>query len=213
MTNSSPELRLWFMDWHGTMLDHDPVRDFFVRSPFQPDLLPDISALTPLPFTLPAKIRWEKRLSMPRPFPDMEILEKENNLVFILLPGTPYQMISAPDAFRPPNGFIGLHSHNRLEWETFLPLTEFMLRGLFRLESDKLQLQTEQDDIPLPALTITEGFMGHLGPHTLPLNRNLETFVQIGRASLSTPQPFTLRLDNEESLTLVIRARPDTIGQ
>ena len=200
MTETAPTLRLWFMDWFGWMLDHNSLKDALGRTPFQEGRLPGLSASIPLPFQLPCRPTLEKRISMPRPFPEMELREIAPNRVVFFIPQSGTYLRSSPT----DTNSIDLWASEAKEWETFFPMTVEMLRGLsLILKSDILKLKddTGQD---LPAPTLRHGFMLQFGNRSLPLFLNTAALIQIGQimpgsstrlaltwAAEAPPVPFT----------------------
>lgn len=177
MTDPTPTLRLWLLDWHGQMLDHDPVRDAPRRSPFQSGRLPGLSVVVPVPFHLPCRPFMEKRVSMPRPFPEMEMQEKAKNQIVFFIPKTGTYLRNAPGG---PDG-VDYFAPAPKNWETFFPLTLEMLRGLsLIMTADSVKLEDDtQHSLPIP--TIQTGFLLRFGDRTLPLFLNTAALNQIGR--------------------------------
>ncbi|MBS1075417.1 hypothetical protein JK176_11025 [Gluconobacter sp. Dm-73] len=177
MTETPPTLRLWFMDWFGWMLDHDSLKDALCRTPFKEGRLPGLSATVPLPFQLPCNPSLEKRISLPRPFPEMELRELASNHVVFFIPQTGTYLRSSPTG---PNS-IDLWAPEPKEWEKFFPMTMEMLRGLsLFLRSDLINLQDDAGNA-LPAPTLQQGFVLQFGDRTLPLFLNTTTLIQIGQ--------------------------------
>lgn len=175
MTETAPTLRLWFMDWFGSLLNHNPLKDIVSRSPFQPGRLPGLSAIVPAPLQLPCRPFMEKRVSMPRPFPEMEMQELPHNRVAFFLPKHNTYLISVPFA---PDA-VDYYSPAQKEWETFLPLTVEMLRGLSLLMTpDSLKLEDDTGTV-LPVPLFEEGMTLRFGDRHLPLFLNTEALIRI----------------------------------
>ncbi len=177
MTETTPTLRLWFMDWFGWMLDHNSVRDALDRTPFQEGRLPGLSIAVPLPFHLPCRPLLEKRISMPRPFPEMEMQEFLPNRVVFFIPRTSTYLRSSPLGPEPVD-FLALEPGG---WEIFFPMTIEMLRGLsLILKPNTVKLQDDAGH-DLPAPTLQQGFMLQFGDRHLPLFLNTTALIQIGQ--------------------------------
>lgn len=188
MTETSPTLRLWFMGWYGEMLDHDPLKDAVTHTPFQPGRLPGLSAVVAAPFRLPCQPFMEKRVSMPRAFPEMEMQELPHNRVAFFVPKTrtylrmtPHQGSSADYLASTPLG-----------WETFLPLTLEMLRGLSLLVTpNALKLEDDTSE-HLPSPTIHEQITLQFGERNLPLFLNTDALTRIGQIMPGTSASIEL---------------------
>ncbi|MBF0890841.1 hypothetical protein HKD28_05305 [Gluconobacter sp. LMG 1744] len=177
MTETPPTLRLWFMDWFGWMLDHNSVRDALDRTPFQEGRLPGLSTAVPLPFQLPCPPVLEKRVSMPRPFPEMEMQEFPPNRVVFFIPRTGTYLRSSPLGPEP----VDFWAPKPGEWEIFFPMTVEMLRGLsLILKPNTVKLQDDAGNT-LPTPTLQQGFVLQFGDRTLPLFLNTTTLIQIGQ--------------------------------
>lgn len=177
MTETTPTLRLWFMDWFGWMLDHNSLKDALGRTPFQEGRFPGLSASIPLPFQLPCRPTLEKRISMPRTFPEMELREIAPNRVVFFIPQSGTYLRSSPTG---PNS-IDLWAPEAKEWETFFPMTVEMLRGLsLILKPNTVKLQDDAGH-DLPAPTLQQGFMLQFGDRHLPLFLNTTALIQIGQ--------------------------------
>lgn len=188
MTDTSPTLRLWFMDWHGWMLDHDPLKDAPTRTLFQPGRLPGLCAIVPTAFQFPCRPFMEKRVSMPRAFPEMEMQELPHNRVAFFLPKSETYLISVPFG----SGFVDYHSPAQKEWETFLPLTLEMLRGLSLLVTpDALKLEDDTgEELPTPALH--EQMTLRFGERNLSLFLNTNALTRIGQIMPGTSASIEL---------------------
>ncbi|WP_149026774.1 hypothetical protein [Gluconobacter albidus] len=177
MTETPPTLRLWFMDWFGWMLDHNSLKDALCRTPFQEGRLPGLSASVPLPFQLPCRPLLEKRISMPRPFPEMELREHAPNRVVFFLPQSGTYLRSAPTGA----DSIDFGAPEPREWETFFPMTMEMLRGLsLILKPDIVSLKDDAGH-SLPAPALQHGFTLQFGDRSLPLFLNTAALIQIGQ--------------------------------
>lgn len=177
MTDPTPTLRLWLMDWYGWMLDHDPLRDVPTRTPFQPGRLPGLSAVVPATFQLPCRPFMEKRVSMPRSFPELEMQELPQNRVAFLVPKTGTYLRIAPI----PTSSVDYLASRPLGWETFLPLTMEMLRGLSLLMTpDALRLENDTGTF-LPTPVFIEEMTLRFGDRDLPLFLNTAALIQIGQ--------------------------------
>ncbi|MBS1104383.1 hypothetical protein JK202_15500 [Gluconobacter sp. Dm-62] len=177
MTETTPTLRLWFMDWHGWMLDHNPLKDFPSRSPFLAGSLPGLCAVVPVPLQLPCYPAMEKRVSMPRPFPAMQMQEILHNRVVFFMPDRKTYMRSSPGG----HDTLDWVSPRSEEWETFFPLTIEMLRGLSLLLTDgTLRLESDTDTV-FPTPTLQNGFMLQFGDRSLPLFLNTAALNQISQ--------------------------------
>lgn len=193
MTDPTPTLRLWFMDWHGQMLDHNPLKDAPSRAPFQPGRLPGLCAVVPVPFQLPCRPFMEKRISMPRPFPELEMQELSHNRVIFFIPKTGTYLRSAPSG----QNSVDYGAPVSQEWENFFPMTTEMLRGLsLILTAHAIRLENEAQDI-LPLPTLHEGFILRFGDKNLPLFVNTAALKQIGQLAPgnSTPVSLTWQID------------------
>lgn len=176
MSETPPTLRLWFMDWYGWMLDHDPLKDAPNRTPFQPGRLPGLSAVVPAPFQLPCRPFMEKRVSMPKPFPELEMQELPHNRIAFLVPRTGTYLRATPHL----NASADYLAPHPLGWETFLPLTMEMLRGLSLLMTpDAVKLEDEAGAF-LPAPSFAEEMTLRFGDRSLPLFLNTAALIQIG---------------------------------
>lgn len=188
MTDPTPTLRLWFMDWHGWMLDHNPLRDAPSRTPFQPGRLPGLCAVVPVPFLLPCRPFMEKRISMPRLFPELEMQELSHNQVIFFSPGTGTYLRSAPSGQNSVDYDAPVHQ----AWETFFPMTVEMLRGLsLILTAHAISLEDEAQDI-LPLPTLHEGFILRFEDKDLPLFLNTAALKQIGQLMPGNSAPVSL---------------------
>ena len=177
MTETAPTLRLWFMDWFGWMLDHNSLKDSLCRTPFQEGQLPGLSASVPLPFHLPCRLFLEKRISMPRLFPEMELREITLNRMVFFIPRTGTYLRCAPSGTES----VDLMAPEPKEWEMFFPMTLDMLRGLsLILKPNTVKLQDDAGhDLPTP--TLQQGFMLQFGDRHLPLFLNTAALIQIGQ--------------------------------
>ncbi|MFT8716421.1 hypothetical protein [Gluconobacter potus] len=188
MTETHPTLRLWFMDWHGGMLDHDPLKDAPTRTPFQPGRLPGLCAIVPPAFQFPCRPFMEKRVSMPRAFPEMEMQELPHNRVAFFLPRHKTYLISVPFG----SGLVDYYSPAQKEWETFLPLTLEMLRGLSLLITpDTLKLEDDTGEY-LPTPTLHEQMTLRFGERNLPLFLNTDALTRIGQIMPGTTASIDL---------------------
>ncbi|GBR49678.1 hypothetical protein [Gluconobacter roseus] len=189
MTETIPTLRLWFMDWHGWMLDHNPLTDTFSHNPFQPGRLPGLNAVVPVPFQLPCHPVMEKRISMPRPFPELEMQELSHNQVIFLVPKTGTYLRSVPSG----QNRVDYAAPAPQAWETFFPMTIEMLRGLSLILTahHAIRLENEaQDLLPLP--TLHEGFILRFEDKDLPLFLNTAALKQIGQLMPGNSAPVSL---------------------
>ncbi|WP_206034379.1 hypothetical protein [Gluconobacter kondonii] len=197
MTETPPTLRLWFMDWFGWMLDHNSVRDALDRTPFQEGRLPGLSTAVPLPFQLPCRPVLEKRISMPRPFPEMEMQEFLPNRVVFFIPRTGTYLRSSPLGPEPVD-FLAPEPGG---WEIFFPMTVEMLRGLsLILKPNIVKLQDDAGhDLPTP--TLQQGFMLQFGDRHLPLFLNTTALIQIGQIMPGATAKIALTWDtNAQSI-------------
>ena len=199
MTETPPTLRLWFMDWHGWMLDHDPLKDAPTRTPFQPGRLPGLCALVPEAFQFPCRPFMEKRVSMPQAFPEMEIQELPHNRVAFFLPEHETYLISVPFGA----GLVDYYSPHQNEWETFLPLTLEMLRGLSLLVMpDALKLEDDTgEDLPTPP--VHDQMTLRFGERSLPLFLNTDALTQISQIMPGTSASIELTWQIDTAPTLV----------
>ncbi|QDH16920.1 hypothetical protein [Swingsia samuiensis] len=177
MTDTTTK-RLWFMDWHGWVLDHNLARDFFSRHPFQPGSYPGLSIIVPSDFTLPTEVTFKKQISMPRAFPLLTMGDAGENLVFFKNEKTNTYMSSSPHE---KSREITLDSPNCAGWEYFLPLSENLLRGISSLlVPSALTIVDSASQSVLSTLKIHDGFIGQLSETSFALNENLEALEKIG---------------------------------
>lgn len=204
MSQTLPKTRLWFMDWHGRVLDHDPISDYFSPTPFQPGVYPGISAKIALPLNLPCDITFEKRVSMPRPLPVFEALDAGNGLIIFQEKELKTFLISAPV---PGTGRIGTDSTNPGEWERFLPMTEDAMRGLSTLlVSQTASLIDVETGKVLSAIRPGEGFLWVLGDTSIPLTANIQNIEQIGRLPARHEAEISfIRNDDQPPLRVHVR--------
>ncbi|GBR67697.1 hypothetical protein GKA01_06970 [Gluconobacter kanchanaburiensis NBRC 103587] len=192
MTESSPNIRLWFMDWYGWMLDHDPLKDTPTRTPFQPGRLPGLSAVVPAPLSFPCSPVMEKRVSMPRPFPELEMQELSNNRVAFFVPRSGTYLRSVPV----PTPYVDYTGSTPLGWESFLPLTLNMLRGLSLIMTPgALRIENGTGDL-LTAPSFEEEMTLRFGDRTFPLFLNPAALSQLGQLAAGQSASLSVTWEN-----------------
>lgn len=208
MSEPTPTQQLWFMDWYGWMLDHDPLKDAVTRNLFQPGRLPGLSAVVPAPLVLPCRPLMQKRVSMPRPFRELELQEWPDNRVVFFVPKTATYLRSVPVA----PSFVDYLPAEPGGWETFLPLTLDMLRGLSLLMTpDMLKLEDEAG-VFLPAPVFAEEMTLRFGDRFLPLHHNTPVLTQIGQIMPGDTAQLSLTWQDETTPTPFSAHRQTTSG-
>ena len=203
--SETPSLtRVWFMDWHGRVLSHDPIRDDFSPAPFQPGIYPGLSALVAFPLTFPCGVTLEKRVSMPRLLPELEMRETPQGFVCLVTKKHNTYLISAPG-----HGGILTNSTNLGEWEQLLIMQQDFMRGLSTLMvPDKATLIDTQNDQPLSPLQLSSGFVGEVNGKRLSLKRNLQAIEHLGRIPAGQTADLTFHEEDEKSPMTVRIQRP-----
>ncbi|MXV45131.1 hypothetical protein GS501_08790 [Saccharibacter sp. 17.LH.SD] len=128
MSDSTLLTHLWLLDWFGHIIDHDPIRDELIRRPFTPYNYPDLFALAPLPLKLPATAMLRKRSTLPRAFPDLEMVDAGDNLI-----GLRVKERNSWFSINPRNELTHFNAASLMGWEKFSPLTIEMFNGLSAL--------------------------------------------------------------------------------
>lgn len=203
--NATPSLtRLWFMDWHGRVLSHDPIRDDFSQAPFEPGIHPSLSAQLPVPLHLPCSVALEKRVSMPRPLPRFEMQAAPNGLVCFQVEDKGTYLKSARF---PQGGEVVATSPQIAQWEYFLPMSENFLRGLSALlVPQAATLTNPQTGEAFSVIQLHSGFIGEINGKRLSLVKNTSAIEQLG--SLAAGQTADISFQEEDHDTpLIIRVQ------
>lgn len=143
-----------------------------------------LSTLVPIPFEGTCRPVLEKRISMPRPLPKIEMVEHEENQVCFRLPAHDTYLKSVPDA--PVRSIMYYEATTPLGWETFFPMTFDMLSGLTRLFNSaalgpqRLTMLDEAGTL-LTEPVLLEGFRLRFEDRVVPLYRNLAALNRLGR--------------------------------
>lgn len=196
--------RLWFMDWHGRVLSHDPIRDDFAAASFQPGIHSGLSALVPFPLNLPCDVTLEKRVSMPRLLPELEMLSAPNGLVCFQAKGTGHYLKSVPGG-----GEVVIHSSNLADWEYFLPMSEDFLRGLSALLVPQAATLTDtQTGQNLPPLQLQPGCIGEMDGTRLSLAKNTQAIEQLGRLPAGQTEDIPFHVEGNDHLLTIRVQRP-----
>lgn len=199
--------RLWFMDWHGWVLSHDPVQDFFSPAPFKPGIHPGVSALVPASLELPHDVFFEKRVSMPRPFPKLEMLPAPDGLVYFRMKEQNTYLKSDPASGK---GQIVTDSRNKAGWERFLPMTADLLRGLSTMIVPQAATLTDtQSGETFPLLQLRSGFIGDLGGKRMSLTKSIQAIEQLGRLQAGHKADISFHEEGSDIPFIVSAQRPN----
>ncbi|AFW00631.1 hypothetical protein BAR24_03810 [Gluconobacter oxydans] len=206
MSENPTMVRLWFMDWHGRVLSHDPIKDYFSPAPFQPGIYPGLSALVPSPLKLPCDVTLEKRVSMPRLLPELEMRETPQGFVCLVNKKHNTYLISAPV---PAQGSVLTNSTNLGEWEQLLIIQEDFMRGLSTLMvPNAATLIDTQNDQALSPLQLRPGFVGESNGKRLPLKKNTPAIEELGRLPAGHKAEITFHEDGKEQPLIIRVQRP-----
>ncbi|MEJ5155548.1 hypothetical protein WH240_10280 [Gluconobacter wancherniae] len=205
MNLTSPSTRLWIMDWHGWMLDHDPVSDSYARSPFRPGYYPGLSFIAPADFSLPCPLVAEKSISMPRALPQLTMIETPRSPLVALSRQKPESLVTCapvPGA----RGEVHFNATVLNDWEMFLPMTGNMVRGLGILMEASASTMSYADGTPCDQLVVRSGMTAQTGTFRFSLAAHHDQIE--GVSLLGNGETLTLHLtsvDGETSHNLTVK--------
>lgn len=205
--SEAPSLtRLWFMDWHGRVLSHDPIRDDFSQAPFEPGIHPGLSAQLPIPLPLPCSVALEKRVSMPRPLPRFEIQAAPNGLVCFQVKDKGTYLKSIPSRH---GGEVVTTSPQIAQWESFLPMSENFLRGLSALLVPQAATLTDpQTGEAFSSIQLQLGFIGEINGKRLSLVKNTSAIEQLGCLAAGQTADISFQEEGQDTPLIIRVQRP-----
>lgn len=205
--SEAPSLtRLWFMDWHGRVLSHDPIRDDFSQAPFEPGIHPGLSAQLPVPLHLPCNVALEKRVSMPRPLPRFEMQAAPNGLVCFQVKDKSTYLKSIPSRH---GGEVVTTSPQIAQWESFLPMSENFLRGLSALLVPQAATLTDpQTGEAFSSIQLQLGFIGEINGKRLSLVKNTSAIEQLGCLAAGQTADISFQEEGQDTPLIIRVQRP-----
>lgn len=205
--NATPSLaRLWFMDWHGRVLSHDPIRDDFSQAPFEPGIHPGLSAQLSVPLHLPYSVALEKRVSMPRPLTRFEMQAAPNGLVCFQVKDKSTYLKSIPSRH---GGEVVTTSPQIAQWESFLPMSENFLRGLSALLVPQAATLTDpQTGEAFSAIQLHSGFIGEINGKRLSLVKNTSAIEQLGCLAAGQTADISFQEEGQDTPLIIRVQRP-----
>ncbi|MBR0558914.1 hypothetical protein [Neokomagataea anthophila] len=203
MKNSAAATSLYLMDWHGHFLSHDPMRDRFSVSPFNPGILPDLTINAPKHFSLPTDIQFIKHISMPKPFPTCIMDDAGGGYVSLFFPQKQRYLTCLPIPEQQEQAVIRAEFVHG--WEKFIPFTPAALRGLSLLMLPELYSIISKDGRPVSALTLhPHSNIGSIDGFNISIVDNIRNFDLIGKENTEIN---LINQENSEKLSLTIHKK------
>ncbi|WP_068171412.1 hypothetical protein [Neokomagataea thailandica] len=191
MNISDADISLYFMDWHGHLLSHDPMRDIFSLMPFTPGLLPHLTTKVPSPRSLPAEVRFIKHTSMPKPFPTCSMVDAEDGYVALFFPHRQRYLTCLPAPEQHEQAPI--RAEFVQGWEKLIPFTATALRGLSLLMlPQRCAITSEHGSIIAPLTINPRSNIGLMDTHNIYTSKNINTFEDIGNLQLGDYKEISL---------------------
>lgn len=187
MSDTSSLTRIWFIDWYGCIIDHDPIRDELIRRGFTSGEYPDLFLLAPVPMKLPMSAVLRKRSSLPRTLPELELVDASDGLVALYAKDR-----DAYFSINPRNELTNFAAQSIMGWERFVPLTLEMLNGVSNLVDPARATVVDSS-----GKTCTMNFDGEnmysLGNFNFAITTNADTLTTIGNLEAGKELKFTLK--------------------
>lgn len=198
-TPTSPPQEIWLLDATGQILDHDPLGDRIIRKPFDARTLPGLSLIlsAPLPqddMATPVRARFQKRVSLPFPLPDVE-------LTFI-----PPTLVALHTTEEVSQDWLGEPSDT--SEAHFISLTKDGFLGLAMLFNPVMAKVTDSSGADIaPANFVSDipyGFA--LGTIAFSLSDNLNRLIQLGHLPQGQETQMSLQqVDTHQEHSFTIR--------
>lgn len=193
----------WLLHATGQMMSHDSLADEIILQPFDAHHLPGLALFLEDPLSLhedttPLKGQLHKRISLPFPLPECEVVPSSHGLITLRTAEKNHHWLaSLPDSN--VLDFIASHSE---ESHSFLPLTLESYKGLARLMSqDQAVIRAVNQHIVGPAHFSAElPYHILIGDNEIALPHNLAELSRLGQLSSGQEDVITLQKDDDPAL-------------
>jgi hypothetical protein len=201
MSDTGP--RYWLMDWHGRVMDHDPVQDRLVMQDITVDRYPGIWFTCEDPEQRPMPIDLRKTVSLPSPLPRLTAIETGDGLVGLRDEEAERAGRAGPYAKSVNMGPFELGSNVLAGWERFAIISEPMLHGILILAQPHLSEIRDEDGQSLPPLGIIPEIRCEIGDIRVPVVAMRPALEQV--AGLASGTDLAIELASEPARRITVR--------
>ncbi|MUG05504.1 hypothetical protein GM556_08150 [Bombella sp. ESL0378] len=194
---------LWLLDATGQMMSHDSLADAIILQPFTAHQLPGLALYLKAPLTSyednpPLTARFHKRISLPFPLPESDIIPTSRGLITLRNAETNRHWLT----FRSEDNTLDFTAESQDEASSFLPLTLEGYKGLARLiDQNHAELRALNQHVIGPAHVSSEvPFHLHIGEIDVPLPENLSELTRLGQLPAGQQDVITLQHGDDPSL-------------